>query len=283
MVEISPEFMKIATTLKSIATSEFDSSTNVLHVVRTQLDQYVYEILNNRYGSLFNMYWSSATIPKISDKALVIVERRCHPNLEFCIKNAVYFNPGWSLHIFCSEANLDFVKHICGAQFPNIHIHIVWKGIGTAEQGKLEYNALLRTRSFWETFSEKHLLIFETDCYFLRKMPKEIFEYDYVACKWTWKPTEPGGGGLSYRKTDMMLNICDKYDNPDTKMQDCFVSEGVLLLKYKYPSLEENAAFFTESQIVKKPVGVHQWWTFLIHAPPQNWNTILNDYLTLEV
>jgi hypothetical protein len=66
-------------------------------------------------------------------------------------------------------------------------------------------------------------------------------------------------------------------------MQDTFVSEYIKKLAYKYPSLTENADFFTESQNVKKPAGIHQWWTFLIHAPPTDWNTILNNYLTLDV
>ena len=48
----------------------------------------------------FSSHWNDTVIPMESERAIVIVERRCHPNLEFCIKNAVYFARCFSLYIF---------------------------------------------------------------------------------------------------------------------------------------------------------------------------------------
>jgi hypothetical protein len=284
-MEISPEFMKIATTLQSIVLSKEDAHENLLHVARMQLEPYIFEILQKRYDQLFQINWNSIVIPKVSNKALVIVERRCHPNLEFCIQNAIYFNADYTLHIFCSEANYNYVKYICGKQFENIHIHVIWKGIGTPSQGKKEYNDLLRTRTFWETFSEKHVLLFETDCYFLRRTPSTLYDYDYVAAKWMWMHDKPGGGGLSYRKPTVMLDICDRCGDNDDKMQDCYASNAIATFGYTFPNLEKNSEFFIESQLDSnsKPFGVHQWWTFLLNVPQINVNNYLENYLTLFV
>ena len=257
-----------------------------LHTCRMQLEYYVYDYLKKTYCPALDAFWNTYTIPKKSDKAIVFVERRCHPNLEFCLKNAVYFARGYSVHIVCSESNIDFIKHICGSQEPNIQYHIQFNGIGTTEEGKLEYNALLKTRQFWETFIEEHILTFETDCYLRKPIPESIYEYEYVASKWPWRPSDPGGGGLSYRKRSAMLQICS-IDNKELgclPMQDSFVSEGVTLLQLKTPTFEESIDYFCETIPIKSTtVGVHQWWTFFIKKDVPVELSIFKDYLTLEI
>jgi hypothetical protein len=283
MTAVPAEYVKLFTSLQSIlVSSKCDKHPNLLHVARVQLEPFVFEILQNRYGATFTRHWDTTVIPKDADKALVIVERRCHPYLPFVIKNAVYFNPGHTLHIFCSKANRAYVEHVCGTQVSNVHIHPIWEGIGTPEEGKVDYNVLLRQRSFYEMLREEHLLIFETDCYFLRTPPPSMTTYDYVAAKWGWQPDAPGGGGLSYRKRSVMLDICDRYFNETTVMQDCFASEGVQKLGYSFPSLEENAVYFTESVPSTYPAGTHQWWTFLTHFP-NDFVKIAHIYLTLDM
>jgi hypothetical protein len=254
-----------------------------LHTCRMQLDPFVFDHLKLNYGGRLEQFWNSYTIPLKSDKAIVFVERRCHPNFEFCLQNAVYFARGYAVHIFCSQANLEFIERTCGNQLNNIHIHKVFQGIGTPEQGKLEYNRLLKEKHFWETLQEEHILTFETDCYLLRPIPESIYTYDYIASKWGWVPQEPGGGGLSYRKRSMMLAICEKYSVDCTPMQDCFASEGAKALGYKYPSFDKSSEFFLESMYSSKPIGVHQWWTFLCQVNSDNLFTIFDSYLTLHM
>ena len=282
-MSLPTDYAKLLTAVQSIAVSSKCDKIDLLHTLRVQLEPFVFEILNVRYGPSLANHWNRTTIPRHGDKALVIVERRCHPNLQFTLQNAVYFNPGHTLHIFCSQANRAYVEHVCGVQAPNVHIHPVWEGIGSPEAGKVEYNALLRQRSFYESFTEEHLLLFETDCYFLRSPSPALSRYDYVASKWAWQPSAPGGGGLSYRKRSMMLHICDSYFNPSTVMQDCFVSEGVQKLGYAFPSEAENAEFFTESIPSGRPMGTHQWWTFLLSVPPETIPAIVQIYLTLDI
>lgn len=279
MSHIPYDYMKILTAALSVSISGGDQ----LHGARVACEPFVFEALKNRYGRALDMHFDLCTIPKVSDKALVIVERRCHANLEFCIKNAVFFNPGFALHIFCSKANFEFVKLICGKHLHSIHIHVTMDGLGSPAEGREEYNKMLRTRKFWEELSEEHLILFETDCYFLRPVPPTIFAYDYVAAKWAWMPDAAGGGGLSYRKRSVMLDICDRYAREETVMQDCFASEGIAALGYKYPSVEENAKFFTESCMSEGAAGTHQWWTFLIRRDIQQMLQIIHNYLKLAM
>lgn len=234
------------------------------HMSRMTLDPFVFDVLHKLYMPHLDAFWETHELPKTSDKAIVFVERRPHQNLEFCIKNACYFARDYALYIFCSKANLEFIRVILGDQFPNVRVYVIWDTVGTPEQGKIDYNELLKNRKFWESIDAEHILTMENDAYLLRDIPDSMYDYDYVASKWTWLPDEPGGGGLSYRKRSAMLRICDECPHlAETPMQDSFVSEGVKELGLKYPNKKESEAYFVESEYSEHPVGVHQWWTFV--------------------
>ena len=231
---------------------------------RHELEPYVFQILNQEYGSFFHQHWNTCTIPTVSEKAIVIVERRPHPNLQFCLQNAAYYCPGYAIHIVCSQENLKFVQKIVEDQLSNVHIHPVFEGVGTVSEGYKDYNEMLKTKAFWERFQEEHIITLETDCYFMKPLPESVYQYDYVASRWPWLSEQPGGGGLSYRKRSVMLRICDEFEGKLTiPAQDAFVSHGIKQLGYKYPSLEENSNYFTECMYSQNAIGTHQWWTFI--------------------
>ncbi len=244
-----------------VCRSEFRDEAEFNHAVRTQLEPHVFAYLQWKYGPTLQEYWNTNPIPRDSDKALILVERRCHPNLLFCLQNAVYFARGYAVHIFCSAANVEYIRFLLGPQADNVHLHIQFQGIGSPSQGYSEYNNLLKTLAFWEQFKEEHLITLETDCYFLRPIPEEIYMFDYVASKWTWMPQEPGGGGLSYRKRSMMVDICTKYPQ-GPPAQDAFASDGIKALGYTFPNEEQAQRFFTEAYYSPHAIGTHQWWTY---------------------
>ena len=261
----------------TLSSSIFKSEADYLHQQRLALDPFIFDSLKKLYSSEFKKHWNKIEIPYNSDKAIVIVERRCHPNLEFVLHNVSYFATGYTIYIFCSKANLSFIETICGSQLKNIHIYAIFENIGTAEQGKLEYNNLLKTNTFWNVFKEEHILTIETDCYLLKHIPESIYNYDYVASVWHWLKSEPGGGGLSYRKCSVMKRIC-QIDDKSLKvipMQDSFVSTGVKLLEGKY-----SHDFFTESTFTPHSIGTHQWWTFY---NTNNSKEIIKYYLMLKL
>ena len=275
----------IISAIKSLLLSRqcFKTEQEYNHSNRCQLDPLIYQVLQKKYMNDFSSHWNDTVIPMESERAIVIVERRCHPNLEFCIKNAVYFARGFSLYIFCSYANLEFVKTICGNQKDSVHIIPVFETIGTPEEGKEVYNKLLCDKEFWNRIQADVCLMIETDSYLRAPLPESIFEYDYVASKWPWLRDEPGGGGLSIRKRSMMLDICERTEGPVDIMQDSFTSNGVIAHGYTYPSWEESERYFSEGGYFPQACGVHQWWTFIGQLDSATLQTIVNAYLTLFV
>jgi len=243
-----------------------------------EIEPFIYSYLKDTYGAELARHWSTCTIPRDSTKGIIIVERRCHPNLEFTIQNAVYFAPGYSLHIVCSEANRSFVEEICGSQLASVHIHPVYTDIGTAEAGKIEYNKLLKSYGFWSFFPEEWLLCMETDAYLLAHIPEEVCKYNYVASKWHWVPGQAGGGGVSHRKKSFMMEIC-RIETLKDEMQDCFASSGLSLLGL--PVMDGN--IFGETVFDTTTIGTHQWWTFAPAITKDKIRQYLMLLLTLRV
>ena len=272
---------------KSISLSKecFKNEGELLHACRSQLDPFIYGALNDLYGKQLKEFWNTSTIPYSSDKAICIVERRCHPNLEFCLQNAAYFARGFSLHIFCSSANRNFIETICGNQLPNIHLHEVFEHIGTPEQGRFEYNELLKSSFFWNSIEEEHVITIETDSYFLDFIPESIYTYDYVASRWQWAPDEAGGGGLSYRKTKLMKEIIhsNRVNISEHKMQDTYAAAGMKLLNAKIPNEQDSYKYFVEAMASNHAFGVHQWWTFVWNLKEEEIKLLLRLYLMLNV
>jgi hypothetical protein len=270
------EIEKLYAVFQSIDMDSFETEEEYLQQKRSILDSFVFDSLKKLYSPYLKEQWNTKAIPYISDKAIVIVERRCHPNLEFILHNVAHFAPGYSIHIFCSDVNLPYVKLICGLQVDNIHIHSIFDTIGTPEEGKTKYNSILKTAEFWNFFKEEHILTIETDSYLLQHIPESIYEYDYVASGWPWLASEPGGGGLSYRKCSIMKKICELDKSLiDSPAQDWFASNGIKILGGKY-----SHNFFTECNILENAIGTHQWWTYYHMDMSKDF---IKHHLTLKV
>jgi hypothetical protein len=242
-----------------LALREYKNEAEFLHTCRIELEPFVFASLNRRYGAEFQKHWDSCVIPTSGDRTIVLVERRCHPNLQFCLQNAAYYARGWGITVICSDANKAYVDACLGSQVASVRVIPQFKGLGTAEIGKTEYNTLLQQSEFWSMFSETHLLMMETDTYFTKPLPPSILNYDFVASKWPWAPNSPGGGGLSYRKSSVMKTICAQ-GLPLSKAQDCFISDA-LEGKYLYPSVQDAHNYFGEFDFAPTMCGTHQWWT----------------------
>ena len=240
-----------------------DPSINLRDTLRKELDYYVFQLLQNKYMGMFQDYWNSSTIPASgsTNRAIVLVERRKHPNINFVLKNILYYARGWSLTIICSNENIDFIKAILGSQIENVRLIPHFSGVGTFEEGKTEYNLLLQDLNFWRIFPEENILLVETDCYLRKPIPESILNYDYVASVWPWYPEKPGGGGISFRKRDAMIKICETYSVKEIA-QDVYVSDAVEKLGMRFPKCSENV-YFSEYIMDNAVCGYHQWWTFI--------------------
>ena len=254
-----------------------------LRIWRHRYEPILFSILRERYGHIFQKHWNSCVIPSQSNKAFVLVERRCHPNLEFVLHNIAYFGSGWSIYLFCSKENEQFCKEILARHKLSIHLIPIFEKDVSMEEGIREYNQLLQEQSFWKQIEAEHLCMMEMDCYLRKEIPEELLDYDYVGTPWGWDLKSPGGSGLTLRRRSAMLAICGSCKKME--MQDSFVAQGVVDLKLNWlPAKPYGVSTFVESFFTEDPVGVHQWWTFVFNRYLNNQTLdIVREYLTLEL
>jgi hypothetical protein len=235
-----------------------------LRIWRHRYEPIVFSILREKYGRVLQDHWKSCVIPYQSNKAFVIVERRCHPNLDFILQNIAYFGEGWSIYLFCSKENHDFCRKILGHHRETIHLIPIFEQDVSMEEGVREYNQLLQTSKFWEQIEAEHICTMEMDCYLRKEIPEDLLEYDYVGTPWGWDLNSPGGTGLTLRRRSVMLTLCASCKKME--MQDSFVAQGIQDLGLLWlPAKPYGVSIFVESFFTEDPVGVHQWWTFVFN------------------
>lgn len=253
-----------------------------LRIWRNRYDPMVYQYLISKYGSMLDEFWNTYTPPLQSEKAFVIVERRCHTNLWFVLRNIAYYGRGWSIYLFCSRQNEAYCRSVLGKNVENIHLIVQFEEYADGETGLREYNELLKQRAFWEKIDAESICTIEMDCYLRKKIPDELLDYDYVGTPWGWSLQIPGGTGLTIRKKGAMLHCCDEGEK-GCPMQDHFASEAMFRLEYNcMPTRPEGVNTFVESFYTEDPVGFHQWWTFFFNRFLHGHDTgIALKYLTL--
>ena len=251
-----------------------------LHKKRLVVEERIYSILKTNYMLRLKEFWSDYTVPRQSDRCIVIVERRIHPNLEFILYNAAYFARGWSIAIVCSDINIDYIKGILAHNLQAVHLIQMFEGNPSPDVGKNEYNYLLQDWRFYSALPSENILMMEMDTYLRKPIPDTIFWYDYVAAPYAWDESM-SGGGLSFRKRSKMLEICYKYTDHEAA-QDLYAYKGMKAIGACIPSFKEALKYFCESCLNEDPIGLHQWWTFFSLNIKED-HYIYKKYMTLEM
>jgi hypothetical protein len=270
-IHIFDEFSQAAATI----------TTEQRHKKRMALDPFIYGILQSKYGKLLQTFWQTHTVPKETDSYFVLVERRIHPNIEFVLQNAAYFGRHWGIILVCSDINLEYLKQICAPQKNTIHFLPWFQGNPDPHLGKTEYNHLLKQSEFYKSLPGEHHIFLKVDTYFRKAIPDAWKEYDLVAAPYEWDESSVGGG-LSYRKKQSMIAICDSQD--DTSIdEDAFLCQGAKALGMRLPLFELGLTYVSESCIYEDPIGVHQWWTFFFPNETDDADEIFHSLLSLEI
>ena len=257
-----------------------DNDLDQLHEKRVKLEPLIYDILKRKYFRLFEEFWRNNKVKKESNKSIVIIERRIHPNLAFLLRNMFYYARDWSITVICSDISYDYIKTICTNNSDNVNILPLFKGNPAREIAINEYNNLLKDASFYESLSYDHLFIVQTDTYLRKPIDETMLNYDYVAAPWGWDHSS-AGGGMSYRKKSAMIDICRNFKE-SYGMEDGFINEGVKALGYKMPEFMDGIKYVAESCHHVDPMGVHQWWTFFNNALEHK-EIVFHNYLDLKV
>ncbi len=257
------------------------------HNIRVAAEGPIFQQLQDKYGPTYNSWWNDPTtvFPKEAPNKVLLVERRPHPNILFVLQNAMYFCRDFSLTIVCSDESEGYVRELLGHHVETTEILPLFKGIGSRDQGRTEYNALFMDVNFWKCLKANYVLSIQTDSYLLQYLDEAMWSYDYIACPWVWNKELVGGGGLTWRKVSCCIEICETFtENSSNEInlslkkvkgleeslqhgEDAFFAEGCKALQKKVPPYPESATYFVESIFYEAPIGVHQWWSYVFPAP----------------
>lgn len=251
---------------------------------RCDLEPYIWQYFMFNYGPKLDEFWNKHEFSIKSKYAWVIIERRCHPNLWFLLRNIAWAAPTFSLYIFCSDENIEFIKALLGKKAKNVHIISWFSGFVSREEGKNQYNLSLKLPKLYEIIDAEYLISVQTDTYLRHKIPETIFVDDYYGCPWFWKRDTPGGGGITIRKIKSMIDLCNKTYDLGMENEDSWIGNKIIEFGYTFPPLEIRENIFSENYPVPDPIGVHQFWTFIenfeIKNPPK-FKEYLETYLKI--
>ena len=206
-----------------------------------------------------------------STKAAVIIEPRRHAMLESVVRNIMHhLGANWNLHIWTYSRNESWVRNL----FPDWELHV--HSVPFPNMNQTLYNGYLLDPYFWDTLSEEHILIFQTDCLLFRSIPSEMFAFDYVGANYyRAEHIAPsiGGiqGGLSLRKRSAMADCLRRvsWDTIQhyrismglpkiaTKHEDIFFTHACEMLKKQVPPPPMRSSFSIEAEFYDRPCGHH--------------------------
>ncbi len=263
---IVQEFVNWEPTTNNV--NDIDFYKKRLHHFRTVFEPYIYNILIKKYSGCLDDFWKDYLPPLVSDKAFVIIERRCHPNYWFILRNIAWANPNMSVYIICSEENEMFIRTLLGNKVSNFNILPLFKGSPDRTTAIKDYNNLLTDYRFYEKINDKYILTIHMDVFFRKKISDDIFIGDYWGAPWGWNQIMPGGSGATIRCVQKMIELCKLYrPSPELKSdnidgEDAWFSEKIIELGWMYPDIDFRKKTIMESIPVTDPYIVHQFWTY---------------------
>ena len=186
------------------------------------------------------------TVETAARRAIVLVEPRPHPALEFVLRNFRFFLPSWRVIVVHGTRNEKFVKEVVS----RIHGSFQLLSCGVEDLPAKAYNTLFTRPAFWEGLGDLDwVLIAQTDTMLMRPATEELEslmsrKIRFVGAPWNFScgvcggpldgkcghmidqavvaslaPNMVGNGGLSLRHVPSMLVALDVYriDAPQVK------------------------------------------------------------------
>lgn len=170
------------------------------------------------------------------DCAVVFVEPRKHTSSEYVLRNMRHFLPTWKIIVVHSKGNEQFMRDICGG----IRGTFEFVDCKLADLPNASYNTLFTCPTFWKLLP-RHVLIAQTDTLLMKPASEYLESYiarnlSFVGAPWNYScnrckkplsegcghmidqqvvnslaPHMVGNGGLSFRDTATMIEICSRY------------------------------------------------------------------------
>lgn len=231
------------------------------------------------------------------DRAIVFVEPRKHPSTEFVLRNFCHFLPTWKIIIVHGDDNEAFMKHIAST-LPST---IEFLSSKLPDLPNASYNTLFTHPKFWSVLPT-WVLIAQTDTLLLQ--PAKIFldsliakNIQYCGAPWNYlchrckKPLDEqcghmidqkrlvtlgphmvGNGGLSFRNSKRMLEVCTQFCLESPPCKTVLAKWGKLSERSTVQGTTNEDVFFCSSLASHEiPSRIEALEFAIEQVPPLSW------------
>jgi len=223
-------------------------------------------------------YYSGLLDGLMGRRAMVIVEPRKHPHLQYVCENFdKNMCKSWDLYVFHGKSAGMYAQGATSG-IKGRRVHLI--PLDTDNLDGNGYNALFKSLDFWNKVKAEDILVFQTDavlCPASEFKIKDFMKYDYIGCgsyagaignkKDIWGKDYSKGnsfygiGGLSFRKNSFQKQCIKKYPGIEADYpEDVFYSNCVEQSANKPESAEVLANFCTQDSFSKRSFGAHNTW-----------------------
>lgn len=207
---------------------------------------------------------------------VLIVEPRKHPRFRETLDLFMKRVPEhWSLVVCHGTDNANYARD-AARSWLEAGRNVRMENLGVANLNASMYNALFKTRAFWERFAEEAILVVQTDAVPCSASPMDISSFvdkgfgyigvpygDRVGRDAYWKGHSfYGVGGLSLRRKSFCLKVCDAFPpGTEPEAEDVAFGDGVDLFAREYPRPTADDLLDFGAQNTSRPGrswGAHQ-------------------------
>ena len=243
------------------------------------------------------------TVP--CQRAVVLIDNRIDEQWLFTVLNTWLMCPKDSEFVLITDANSVtqaeglLKRHAPGLNASVLEVTQLMPWVQITEPTSL--NKMLKQPEFWRHIPHEPTLIIQTDALLSRPLDPFFFHFPYLGAPFLprqhseyfekrrsdgrirgfFKTDTPihgspnpqvyphlhGNGGLSIRRRNVMLAICERWgsSSPAEELEDVFFSRNVAHFA-AMPPLEIAQAFATETTYNPQAIGSHACWKFLSSA-----------------
>ena len=195
----------------------------------------------------------------------VIVEPRRHPALQFVVQNVLDRTPiNSNIIIIHGTENCSWARNLFKGPDNRICDRLSFQSCGKANLTAAQYNALLKSKTFWEAIPFSKILIFQTDSIIVNPNRESIcdyFKFVYVGAPWT--NGNVGNGGFSLRDKQFCLNAIRSLKMNNVN-EDVWFSNFMRQSKqYTTTPFAVGQQFAVETVYHAQPFAIHNCWKYL--------------------
>jgi len=203
--------------------------------------------------------------PGSTPNVALLIEPRCHANLEYVIRNAAWFlGPSWQLQVFHGTTNEAHIR----AAFSAAELeHVQFVSLEVDNLTPLAHNELMCTHWLWSRAAAERVLIFQTDSLICRDGVDAFQKWDYIGAPWRttdlwcvgkpWLTGVGGNGGFSLRSRARTLRCLDAAGYVRGQCEDVFYAEHMPKVGGALAPRADGLRFSVESVYAPRPFGLH--------------------------